>query len=183
MSSYLIVATYNHEVHDFFRQAEESSGDERREQARQKAIELFMGETNGTYGYDSIPVPEDETLSNYFTFVDAFKYFEVPSGIADATPASETTVPIESKVVPDLREQILGSKPYGWVGIVPDEETLNRLKDKIEWPGSPFCHVFDIQIIPLQGNHVLPESKESAGVWKTRGQDIYNHQTPAMWRK
>lgn len=162
MTSYLIVATYNHQTYSHFR----DSVDAKRLEARAKAYELFS--TNGA------------DLPEYFTFVDAFQYFEVPAAVANSDGTEQVTV--EATDAPELRERILGSQPYGWVGIVPHEEAFSRLIEAMGWPDSPFCSVFDIQIIPLQGNDSIPERNEDPFGWHDRGQKIYDHQTPAMWR-
>jgi hypothetical protein len=76
---------------------------------------------------------------------------------------------------------MLASQPYGWVGIVPDKATLDKLMAKINWPDGPFCCLFDTRIIELDGAQVLPKSSEGATAWQARGQAIYENQTPAMW--
>lgn len=162
MTSYLIVARYDHQTYSHFR----DNDDDKRREARTKAYEIFS--INGA------------ALSEYFTFVDAFQYFEVPEGVAGA----EGTEPVTSEGTDavNMRKRILGSQPYGWVGIVKDDHAFGMLKETMGWPDSPFCSVFDIQIIPLQGNDPIPREREDAATWQERGEKIYDHQTPAMWR-
>ena len=162
MTSYLIVASYDHQSYSHFR----DNDDPKRLAAREKAYELFS--TNGA------------DLAAYFTFVDAFQYLDVPAAVAEADGSEQVTV--EGSVAPELRERILSNQPYGWVGIVPDDQAFSMLREAMGWPDSPFCSVFDIQIIPLQGNDPVPRQEEDALTWQERGQKIYDHQTPAMWR-
>ena len=162
MTSYLIVATYNHQTYSHFRDNDGS----KREEAKAKAYELFW--TNGA------------DLAGYFTFVDAFQYFEIPEATVEAEGSEQGTN--EESGAPDLHERIRGSQPYGWVGVVPDDGAFSTLKEAMGWPDSPFCSVFDIRIIPLQGNDPIPRMEEDPNVWGDRGVKIYKDQTPAMWR-
>ena len=175
MSSYLIVATYNHQAYKQFVAWDDAHGTQKRRRARQEAIELFLD--------------EGAQLSDYFVFADSFKYYPIPwkrdggtgYGYGDTGAPDGDDLVLEENTAQMLREQMLGSQPYGWVGIVPDKAALDKLMAKINWPDGPFCCIFDIRVIELEGSQVLPPSSDSAETWQARGDAIYKYQTPKMW--
>lgn len=172
-SKYMIVATYNHENYKVFRDAE-ASGDTRRSEARAAAVRLFGRRKVDVDGNPILvngvadTVLADLPLTNFFSFAGALPYLEIDSADPDA-------------------EEKRASNLYGWVGVVPTDAQLTAMTDTIGWPNSPFCKVFDIEIVAMQkivGQSNLLSSLlgRDATAWADKGFDIYEFQTPAMWR-
>ena len=169
---YMIVATYNHENYKVFRDAE-TSGDTRRSEARAVAERLFGRrkvdvDGNPIFVNGVIDTVDGLPLTNFFSFAGALPYLEIDNSAPDA-------------------EEKRANNLYGWVGIVPTDAQLTALTDTIGWPNSPFCKIFDIEIVAMQkvvGQSNLMSSLlgRDATAWKEKGFDIYEFQTPAMWR-
>jgi hypothetical protein len=116
-------------------------------------------------------IPPEQPLEELFTFIDAFEHFQIPD--------EDVFIPIGN---PKVREKLFTDGRYGWVALAP-ESKMGSLIEKMGWPDHPFCSVFDLQIIPLQGDFEKYAGIDPEEAWRQRGLDIYEHQTPASWKK
>lgn len=179
MSSYLIVATYNHQAYSAFKSQDPSANGKHR-QARSAAVALFGRRVIDSKGQVDPDRSRKGSFDKFFTFVDAFRYHEISEDVKKAEEKPDDNISLSKGEVISMRERIKASEPFGWVGIINDDK-LNDLKSEIQWPDGPFCQVFDIQIIALQGRQTLKPPSDSLDILEQRGQAIYNDQTPKMW--
>jgi hypothetical protein len=146
-------------------------------EARDTAARLF-GASGNAYENVSKNIPPDQPLQSLFTFLDAFEYYKIPKNFK--YPASD--VSLDADTASKMSDMLYYGVRYGWTALVTDEQ-LAKLKPKIGWPNSPFCTVFDIQIIPLADDFkgAWENNSLSDKAWKKLGRKVYKHQTPASW--
>lgn len=184
----LIIAKTNHEVDAAFRKElkaiQDAGGDEnqaRRNKARKTALKVF--------GHDA---PANDGRLENIKLIDPpvnFAYVDVFENKKDDYKKEAIEILVELKhriakpekqplarlidMIPEdhPKRHLFDEMDFGWVAIV-DNNQFDYLAEKIGWPDSEFCQMFQIDIVPLQGANHLSDGR----LWK-----IYEEQTPESW--
>ena len=146
-------------------------------EARDIAARLF-GASGNAYENIKKNVAPDQPLKTLFTYLDTFEYYKIPQSFK----YSNSDIALDADDASKMSNLLYYGARYGWTAIVTNKQ-LAKLKAKMGWPNSPFCCVFDIQIIPLEDDYKgnWKNNSLSGKAWKKLGRRVYKHQTPASW--
>ncbi len=107
-----------------------------------------------------------------FEYANTFYQPRMPSA------ADVPTIP-ESPEIEAIRKsgRVYLRRGYGWIAIVKDQD-IEKMLDALQYPHGPLCEMYDIEVIPLNNDHL---AAQSASEPREKYEPIYKHMTPAHW--